>query len=91
MTVKNAIEILDGYCLEKVNLRKGLIDPTKSWNIGHDLVTQMANMMANSMETDIIVLNAIIKQIKPNCKHPKKSQDVDSGGNRYCMDCNLDL
>jgi len=25
------------------------------------------------------------------CTYPKKIQDVDSKGNRYCMDCNWDL
>ena len=34
----------------------------------------------------------IIKnELIPNCSHQKDMQDVDSNGNRYCMDCNWDL
>jgi len=91
MTVKNALEILDGYYKQKKDLKEGIKDPTKSWNIGHDLIVQVAEMISDHIETDLIVLNAIKKQIQPNCKHPKNMQDVDSNGNRYCMDCNMDL
>ena len=34
---------------------------------------------------------SIRAELVSNCKHPKKSCDVDPNGNRYCMDCNLDL
>jgi len=37
MTVKKALKILDGYCEQKINLKKGLKDPAKSWNINDDL------------------------------------------------------
>ena len=90
MTVKNALEILEGYCEQKIKLKEGMKDPTKPWNVEKDLVTKVANMMADSMETDIIVLKELIKQIKPTCKHPKKMRDYD-GKVWYCMNCNLDL
>jgi len=91
MTVKKALKILDGYYERKTSLKTGLEDPTKAWNCGHDLATQVAEMMADHIETDLVVLKAIKKQIQPKCKHPKKFQDIDPDGNRYCMDCNLDL
>jgi len=91
MTVKNALKILDGYYERKLSLKNGLQDPTKSWNLGHDLASQVAEMFADHMELDLEVLDSIKKQIQPKCKHPKKMQDIDSNGNRYCMDCNLDL
>ena len=91
MTVKKALKILDGYYEQKNNLKTGLKDPTKSWNIGHDLMTQVAEMISDHIDFDLTVLSEIKKQIQPNCKHPKKSQDIDPDGNRYCMDCNLDL
>ena len=44
MTVKKALEILDGYCEQKTKLKNGLKDPKKSWNTEKDLVTQVADM-----------------------------------------------
>lgn len=85
MTVKNALKILDGYYEQKKNLKDGIKDPAQSWNIERDLMTQVAEMIADSIDTDLIVLNAIKKQIQPKCKHPKKSQDIDPDGNRYCI------
>jgi hypothetical protein len=90
MTIKNALEILEGYCEEKIKLKNGLVDPSKSWNSKQDLVSQVARMIADTMKTDIIVLNELIKQIKPNCKHPKNMKDYD-GKVWYCMNCNWDL
>ena len=90
MTIKNALEILEGFCEEKIRLKNGLIDLGKSWNSKNDLASKVAHIMADSMETDIIVLKELIKQIKPNCKHPKKMRDYD-GKVWYCMNCNLDL
>jgi len=91
MTVKKALEILDGYYEQKKTLKEGMEDPMKSWNVGHDLMTQVAEIISDHIETDLIVLNAIKKQIQPKCKHPKKLHDKDSDGNLYCMGCNLDL
>ena len=90
MTVKKALEVLEEYCKQKINLKNGLQDPTKSWNADKDLINQVANMMIDSIETDIVVLNALTKLIKPTCKHPKKMRDHDGKG-WYCMNCNLDL
>ena len=35
-------------------------------------------------------LKLIKKEIVPNCKHPKKMHDI-CNGQKYCMDCNMDL
>ena len=91
MTVKNALKILDGYYKQKLYIKNGLKDPTKSWNIGHDLASQVAEMFAEHMETDLLVLDAIKKQIQPKCKHPKKMRDKTANGDWYCMNCNNDL
>jgi hypothetical protein len=42
-------------------------------------------------KTIVTNLELIRKEIIPKCNHPKKMQDVDSNGNRYCMNCNWDL
>lgn len=91
MTVKIALEVLDGYIEQKTILKEGLEDPAKSWNTERDLVTQVAEMMADHIGTDLIVLDAIKKQIQPKCKHPKKMRDKTANGDWYCMNCNMDL
>ena len=91
MTLKNALDILDGYTRTKTEVKIGLEDPTKSWNEKDDLSKQVAKMIAESLETDIIVLEEIKRQIKPNCPHPKKLRDTLPDGTTYCMGCNLDL
>jgi hypothetical protein len=90
MTIKNALDVIEGYCEQKIKLKEGMKDPAKSWNKEQDLVTQVSDMMADSIDTDIVVLKALIKQIKPNCKHPKNMRDYD-GKVWYCMNCNWDL
>ena len=90
MTIKNALGVIEGYCEQKIKLKEGMKDPTKSWNKEQDLVTQVSDMMTDSIDTDIIVLKVLIKQIKPNCKHPKNMRDYDGKG-WYCMNCNWDL
>jgi len=91
MTVKKALNLLDGYYVQKTKLKKGLEDPTKAWNIGHDLATQVAEMIADSIKTDLVVLNEIKNEIQPNCRHPKKMRDKTANGDWYCMNCNIDL
>ena len=36
MTVKNALEILDGYISKKTELKIGLVEKFSSWNAGDD-------------------------------------------------------
>jgi len=72
-------------------MKDNLLDRNKPWNHGETSLYSLSEILADNIETELIFLRAIKKQIEPNCKHPKKSQDIDPGGNRYCMDCNLDL
>ncbi len=91
MTVKKALEILDYYSEKKSEMKKGFLDRNKPWNHGEVNLYSLSEMLADNIDTDLIFLDAIKKEINPECKHPKKSQDIDPDGNRYCMDCNLDL
>jgi len=91
MTVKKALDILNYFSEKKSELRTGFLDRNKPWNHGDVNLYSLSEIMADNIKTDLIFLEAIKKQIEPNCSHPKKSQDMDSNGNRYCMDCNFDL
>jgi len=91
MTVKKAIKILDWLIEIETNRAEGFVDPKHSWNHGFDCMRGLGEIFANSKKKDIEVLQILRKELVPKCNHPKKMQDVDSNGNRYCMDCNLDL
>ena len=91
MTVKKAIEILDQYTKKKTEVKDGIKDPKQSWNNSLELSKQVADMIADSMETDLIVLKEIRAQLVPKCRHPKKMIDTLPDGQKYCMNCNLDL
>jgi len=85
MTVKKAIKILDWWIKQK----KIGIDKLKVDENFHD--KELEKTILHYDKTIISNLEVIRKELVPNCKHPKKMQDVDSNGNLYCMDCNLDL
>lgn len=91
MTVKNAIKLLEYYAEKKEEMKMDLLDRNKPWNYGEINLFSLSKSMAGSIEVDLVFLNEIKKQIKPDCKHPKKFHDRDSNGNTYCMGCNLDL
>jgi len=91
MTVKKALKILELYIKKKENLKNGLLDMNMHWNQDQDCVMRLSKELGIVTNKDVEILNSLIKQLKPNCKHPKKSQDIDPDGNLYCMDCNLDL
>jgi len=91
MTVKKALELLNYYSEKKSKMKEAFLDRNMPWNHGDVSLYPVSEGMAQIMESDLIFLRAIKNQIKPNCKHPKKFQDIDPDGNRYCMDCNLDL
>lgn len=90
MTVKKAIEILEKYYAVKNEVKMNIQDPSKTWNSANDLPKKVAGMIADSFEVDLIVLDGVLKQIKDDCKHPKKMIDTING-QKYCMNCNLDL
>ena len=54
-----------------------------------DFMTNLSSY--DSTKNEIKVLQILKKGLVTKCGHPKKMQDVDSKGNRYCMNCNLDL
>ena len=97
MTVKKAIQAIDILLENKQEVRAGMLDPTKSWNKEKDMVSSMANTMANTLQKDIDWLQAIKRQLLPEqhrtkivCRHPKKDHDI-CGGQKYCMNCNANL
>jgi len=91
MTLQKAIKIIDLLIAQEEKLAKGMTDPVKPWNQGNDGIQSLANTIAENMQAEILALAEIKRQIIPKCKHPKKMQDIDGNGNRYCMNCNWDL
>jgi len=51
----------------------------------------LAKSLSDSIKNEIEVLQILKKELVPKCNHPKKMQDMDANGNRYCMNCNMDL
>jgi len=91
MTLKKAIKILDWLIEQETTRAEGFVDPKHSWNQGFDCMKDLAKSLSDSIQNEVEVLQMLRKELVPNCKHPKKMQDVDSNGNRYCMNCNMDL
>ncbi|MDH3203213.1 MAG: hypothetical protein OEL81_00870 [Nitrosopumilus sp.] len=91
MTVKKALELLNYYSEKKSIMKKDFLNRNMPWNHGDVSLYPVSEGMAQVMETDLEFIKAIKSQIEPNCKHPKKFQDIDPDGNSYCMDCNMDL
>ena len=91
MTVKKALKIIEYVIDKKLDKKSDFLSPERSWNQGQDCIRGLSDAYASMMDNDIEILRFIEKQLKPNCKHPKKLHDKDSGGNLYCMGCNLDL
>ena len=88
MTVKKAIQILDWW----INHKKQSIEQFKEqWDFSSDSVTSLATTWMHSEETSIDNLEKIKTELVPNCKHPKKMIDTLPNGQKYCMNCNLDL
>jgi len=87
MTVKKAIKMLDWWIAQ----RKQAMEEFKSnWNYKTE-VEDVAKTMIKSDETVIYNLEKIKSELVPKCKHPKKMIDTMSNGQKYCMNCNLDL
>ena len=51
---------------------------------------EIAKVIFENEKTIIDNLKLILKEIVPNCKHPKNMQDKCNSV-KYCMNCNLDL
>jgi hypothetical protein len=91
LTLKKAIKILDWLIEQENKLSQGFVDVKKSWNQDFDCARDLAKSLSDSKRHEIETLQIIKNELIPNCSHPKDMQDVDSNGNRYCMDCNWDL
>ena len=87
MTIKKAIKILDWWIKQKTQSIEKL---QKEWVFSDD-THSMAKIILEVDKTIIANLESVRNELIPNCSHPKKMQDIDSKGNRYCMDCNWDL
>ena len=78
--------IIDSY--RSVIYHQKLID---EWDKpDDDIMTRVAVVIRDIHKMYGSMLYTVLKQIEPDCKHPKKMQDV-CNGMKYCMDCNLDL
>ena len=84
MTIKKAIKLLDWWINQREEKIK-LLDTEFKFN---DL--EITKVIFENEKTIIDNLKLILKEIVPNCKHPKKMQDKCNGV-KYCMNCNLDL
>lgn len=87
MTIKKAIKIPDWQIKQKTQGMEKLQKELVFSNDTHD----MAKILLDVDKTLIANLESVRKELIPNCSHPKDMQDVDSNGNRYCMDCDWDL
>lgn len=91
MALKKALVMLDFLIQYETKMHNAMSDPSKSWNTGSDNIRNLAKTLSDCHNCNLRVLNIIKKELVIKCKHPKKMQDVDSNGNRYCMNCNWDL
>lgn len=87
MTVKKAIKMLDWW----IDQRKQATEQfKKDWDYKTE-VEDVAKTMLKSDEIVIYNLETIRAELVPKCKHPKKMIDTLPDGQKYCMNCNLDL
>jgi len=91
MTVKKAIKILDFIIQNKDEIKNDFQNPEKSWHIGESCVSGLAYQLGDVMRKDIENLKLVLKELVPNCKHPKKMRDRTPNGDWYCMNCNMGL
>lgn len=84
MTLKKGIKLLDLWIEHRENALKELQEKV----IFSDL--EITKVLVKADQRVIENLKLIKKEIVPNCKHPKNMQDTCKG-QKYCMDCNMDL
>ena len=72
-------------------MRNDFHNPEKSWHINNSCVSDLAYQLEDAMRKDIENLKLVLKELVPNCKHPKKMRDGGPDGVAYCMNCNMDL
>lgn len=89
MTVKKAIEILDCILNNKIKTKKEFYEP-EILNAKYETCANLYRILVLIAETDILNLGAVKNQLVPDCKHPPGMHDTCEG-QKYCMDCNMDL
>jgi hypothetical protein len=91
MTVKKALKIIDYIIDKKLQAKIDVLSLDRPWNQGSTNLIGLSEAYAIRLDNDVELFQILKKQLKPNCKHPKKFHDKDPDGNLYCMGCNLDL
>ena len=91
MVSKKAIFLIDLLLQEDINLRDGILDPSKTWNSDNDVFHGIVQTFTHLLNQNITILQAIQKELHTNCKHPKKMRDKLPDGQWYCMNCSIDL
>lgn len=88
MTSTKAIQIVDSLIENRTKHIAELRKPENNW--GHGIAADIVEHDIVRMTHEIGVFEILRKEIAPNCKHPKKMQDMCKG-QKYCMNCNMDL
>ena len=72
---------------DSVKYHQGLID---KWNDPQDITQRAAVVILDIHKLYGRVAFAVLKMLENKCKHPKKMHDICKG-QKYCMNCNMDL
>jgi hypothetical protein len=88
MTTKKAVEIVTMLLDIKTRFKQNLEKPENNW--GTDSFRKFVQGQITNLSNEIGWLNLLKKEIAPPCKHQKKMHDT-CGGQKYCMNCNMDL
>ena len=89
MTIQKAIQILDWILNNKTKTIEEFYKPNII-DSKYDLSENLYRTLLEIAKTDVYNLEVVKKQLVPDCKHPKRMQDI-CGGQKYCMNCNMDL
>lgn len=84
MTLKKGIEMIDFW----IEHRQKSLDELQEKVVFKD--TEITKVLVRADQRVIDNLKQIKNEILPKCKHPKKMQDICKG-QKYCMQCNMDL
>jgi hypothetical protein len=88
MTSKKAVRIVDKFIENRTKHIAELQRPENNWGCG--IAATMVNQDIERMTHEISVFKILRKEIAPDCKHPKEMHDICKG-QKYCMNCNMDL
>ena len=88
MTTKKTVQIVEMLLGKKTSLKRDLSKPENNW--GNDVVGSFVQTELTSLTNEIEWLKILKKEIAPACKHPLEMHDMCEG-QKYCMDCNMDL